>query len=82
MQTFFGEKDFECTKCKATFNFFFFIFFGFYAFVVRMTAGTSYEVISLASRTYMASMTSTASTTSVFSMTSTASFHQKTFILK
>ena len=42
----------------------------------------TFWVISLASRTQMASMTSTASTTSAASMTSTASFHQKTFNLK
>ena len=36
----FWKKEFECTKCKATFNFFFQHFWLFYAFLVRMTACT------------------------------------------
>ena len=35
---FWGEKDFECTKCKATFNFFFQRLWLFYAFLTRVTA--------------------------------------------
>ena len=37
---FLGGKAFECTKCKATFKFFFQHFWLFYAFLVRMTACT------------------------------------------
>jgi hypothetical protein len=34
------KKEFECTKCKATFKFLFQHFWLFYAFLVRMTACT------------------------------------------
>ena len=37
---YFWEKEFECTKCKATFKIFFQHFWLLYAFLVRMTACT------------------------------------------
>ena len=40
MQTFLGEKEYECIKCKGTFKIFFQHFWLFYAFLVRMTACT------------------------------------------
>ena len=76
----FCKKEFECTKCKATFKFFFSTFLAFLCiFAGNDTLHFAHLVISLASGTSAASMTSTASTTSVVSMTSTASFHQKTY---
>ena len=75
----YAKKEFECTKCKDTFNFFPKDFARLCLFTEIESLHLAYLVISLASKASAASITSTASMTSVASMTSTASFHQKTY---